>query len=109
MQRNATQGTLPVETPPFHLDGNPHDADNNIHALGLTALVLEAPHAVLVGVPVGARGRVHATSADLCRLGRGGRVGAGGPGVGEVLDDGAVDGEFVGGLGVCACVCGLGL
>ena len=76
--------------------GNPHDADDNVHALGLTALVLVVPDAVLLGVPVCASGRVHSAAAD----GSGGSGGCSGVGssrtwVGQVLDDGGVYGKLV--------------
>jgi hypothetical protein len=75
--------------------GNPHDADDNVHALGLAALVLVVPDAVLLGVPVCTSGRVHSTATDS-----GGRrscssIGASRTGVGQVLDDGGVYGELV--------------
>lgn len=75
--------------------GDPHDTDDNIHALGFTTLVLVVPDAVLLGVPVGASGRVHSTAADCgggwsCR-----GVGASGTWVGQVLNDGGVYSELV--------------
>jgi hypothetical protein len=75
--------------------GNPHDADDDVHALGLTALILVVPDAVLLSVPVCASGRVHSAAAD----GSGGRsrsgIGASRAWVGQVLDDGGVYGELV--------------
>lgn len=79
-------------------DSNPHHADNNIHPLRLGALIFEAPHAVLLTVPVGASSRVH---APLAHPGR--RVGSGA----LLLDDGAVDDVFEGWL-QCAVRCGFG-
>lgn len=77
--------------------GNPHDADDNVHALCLTALVLVVPDAVLLGVPVCAGGRVHATAADGGSGVGGGcsGVGASRAWVGQVLDDGRVYSELV--------------
>lgn len=84
----------PLSLAPFRkLESNrhPHDANNDIHALLVAALVLEAPHAVLLVVPVRADGRVHAAAADGHGLAapRHGR---------QVLDDGAVDGVLEAGL-----------
>jgi hypothetical protein len=68
--------------------GNPHDADDNVHALGLTTLVLVVPDAVLLGVPV-------CTAADSGGGGSCSGIGASRTGVGQVLDDGGVYGELV--------------
>ena len=70
--------------------GDPHDADDNIHALGLTALVLVVPDTILLGVPVCASGRVHSTAADSGGRGSCSGVGASRTWVGQVLDDGGV-------------------
>ena len=98
-------------------DGDPDQHDDHVQALALATVVLEGPHAVLLLVPVGARGAVHAPAADVRLAVGGGRLGAGrdvrllGLGLGaaaglvqgrrgdEVLDDGAVAGELVGGGG----------
>lgn len=79
------------------LDCNPHDADHDIHSLCLTSRPLETPHPILLVIPVCATRGVHASSPH--RLG-GRRFAAsiglrGGGGVGEVLDDGAVDCKLV--------------
>lgn len=58
---------------------DPYDADDDVHALALAAVVFEAPHAVRLLVPEGLGGGMHATSADVglpVRGGRGGGVGA---------------------------------
>lgn len=73
--------------------GNPHDTDDNIHALGFAALVLVVPDAVLLGVPVCASSRVHTTATDSGS--RGGCVRASGTWVGQVLDNGRVYSELV--------------
>lgn len=57
---------------------NPYDADDDIEALGLVLVVLEAPHAVLLVVPVGARGRMHAAASHRGGFGGRGRWGGGG-------------------------------
>jgi len=75
--------------------GNPHDADDNIHTLGLTALILVVPDAILLSVPVCASGRVHSAAADGGGSGSCSGVGASGTWVGQVLDDGGVYGKFV--------------
>jgi hypothetical protein len=94
-------------------DGDPDQHDDNVQALGLAAVILESPHAILLLVPVGTGGAVHAASADV-GLAVGGRgFGAGrhvrllaldlgaaaglvqGRGGHQVLDDGAVAGELV--------------
>lgn len=47
------------------LYADPDDAQDDVHALALAAVVLEAPHAVRLLVPEGLRGRVHAAAADV--------------------------------------------
>ena len=81
------------------LHANPHNAHHNIHPLALSALILETPHAITLIVPVRAARAVHAATAHaphfarfLCfRLG----FAACAPGLAQVLDDCAVDGEFI--------------
>jgi hypothetical protein len=46
-----------------HSNANPHHAHHNIHPLALATLVLEAPHAVALIVPVRAARAVHAAAA----------------------------------------------
>jgi hypothetical protein len=75
--------------------GNPHDADDDVHALGLTALVLVVPDAVLLGVPVCASGRVHSTATNGGGRGSCSSIGSSRARVGQVLDDGGVYGELV--------------
>jgi hypothetical protein len=75
--------------------GNPHNADDNVHALGLTALVLVVPDAVLLGVPVCASGRVHSAAADGSGGGSCSGIRASRTWVGQVLDDGGVYGKLV--------------
>lgn len=105
------------------LDSDPDDAHDDVHALALAAVVLEAPHAVCLLVPEGLGGRVHAPAADVrlavgaCGSGviAGGDVGIVGLDVGaalglvqgrrgnQVLDNGRVDDELVRGpLGAAA-------
>lgn len=99
------------------LDADPNEHDDNIHALALTTVVLEGPHAVLLLVPKGPRGAVHAAPANMGFAMAGSCLGARGDvrllvfGLGaaaglaergrghQVLDDGAVAGEFVRGRG----------
>lgn len=75
---------------PIYSYPNPHDADNYVHASAFAALVLVAPHAIFLVVPVGASGGVHAASAsrprrffDLAFEARWGGAG--------VLNDGGID------------------
>lgn len=75
--------------------GHPHDADDDVHALGLTAFVLVVPDTVLLGVPVCASGRVHTTAADSGGGGSCSGIGASRTWVGQVLDDGGIHGELV--------------
>ena len=70
-------------------NGDPVDADDDIHALLLGTVPLVAEGSVLLRVPEGADGAVHAAAA--CDLRFRGRTG--------VLDDGAVGDVLVGGLG----------
>ena len=79
----------PIPFPPSLLDRNPRNRNHNIHALLLRGFPLVAVGAVLVVVPEGADGAVHAAAAVLLGL-RGGA---------NVLDHGAVGDVFVGGLG----------
>lgn len=100
------------------LYADPDDADDDVHALTLTAVVLETPHAVCLLVPKGLGRRVHATSTHVrFSIGsrRGGRVAARadmgfvglriaaalglveGRGRYQVLHDGTVDDELEGG------------
>lgn len=65
---------------------DPYDADDDVHALALAAVVFEAPHAVRLLVPEGLGGRMHATSADVGLPIRGSRRG----GVGARADVGFV-------------------
>lgn len=94
-------------------NGNPDEHDDNVEALALAAVVLVGPHAVLLLVPVGTSGRVHAATADMrLAVGGGGRLGRGGDvrllgvdlsslrlvegrGGDEVLDNGRVARELV--------------
>lgn len=101
-------------------DGNPHQHNDDVHALVLATLVLVRPHAVRLLVPVCAASAVHAAAAHVWLAIGGGRgasrVGAGRSGLGgallagrgtlrlvqlrggdEVLDDGAVDRKLKGG------------
>jgi hypothetical protein len=96
-QLNATNKLLQKETyPPIalfdlqtqHLQSNPGDGDDNVHALAVGSLPLVGECAVLLVVPVGANGAVHAAAAVL--LGLLGRA--------QVLDYGAVGNELEGGL-----------
>lgn len=115
--------TLPFEAPKAHalppdahpLNPNPDNADNNIQALALPAIILVAPHAVPLLIPVRPGGGVHAPPPDVgLPVGRDGALGAilalglrgrcvGALGLVElrggnqVLDYGRVDGELVGG------------
>jgi hypothetical protein len=92
------------------LHANPHDTNHNVHPLALAALVLVAPHAVPLVVPVRARGAVHAPAAhlrrrplhstlllllDLPSLGAIVRFGAAAVQIRQMLDDGRVHREFV--------------
>lgn len=95
------------------LDADPYEHNDDIHALALTAIILERPHSVLLLVPKGPGGAVHAASANMGLAVRGSRLGARGnvrllalrlgtaAGLVEgrrgykVLDNGAVAGEFV--------------
>lgn len=103
---------------------DPYQHNDHIHALGLTTVVLVAPHAVRLLVPVGAGSAVHAATANVRLSVRSGRRGCGG-GLGgrsvlallgrrtsrralglvelsgghQVLDDGAVDSELEGRCG----------
>jgi hypothetical protein len=91
--RPTPQNPLSLALPFRKLESNrhPHDANNDIHALLVAALVLETPHAVLLVVPVRADGRVHAAAAD--------RHGLAAPRHRrQMLDDGAVDGVLEAGL-----------
>lgn len=47
------------------LYADPDDADDDVHALALAAVVFEAPHTVRLLVPEGLGGRVHAAPADV--------------------------------------------
>ena len=77
-------------------DRDPHHRHDNIHALLLSSVVLEAPHAILLVVPVCSRCAVHTSPANArCRtsfcvvcscLLR----------VGQMLDDCAIDCELEG-------------
>lgn len=105
----------PLPTGAHPLNPNPDNADNNIQALALPAIILVAPHAVPLLVPVRPGGGVHAPPPDVglpvggdgalaavLALGLRGRgVGALGlvelRGGDQVLDYGRVDGELVGG------------
>ena len=85
---------------------NPHNTHNNIHPLPLAALILVAPHPISLIVPVRSTRTMHAPSAHLLLL-----IGAHAhtllgyailalfctarSGFREVLDDRAVDCEFV--------------
>lgn len=70
-------------------NGDPVDADDDVHALLLGTVPLVAEGSVLLRVPEGADGAVH--SAAACDLRFRGRTG--------VLDNGAVGDVLVGGLG----------
>lgn len=76
---------------------NPHDTDDDIHALSLAALVLVVPDTVLLGVPVGTSSGVHSAATDSASASGWGRRGirAGGTRVCQVLDDCGVYGELV--------------
>ena len=96
-------------------DLDPHDHDDDVHALAVAAFVLVAPHAVRLVVPEGALGAVHAAAAHMRLAVRRRRLrGADGRVVGraaraarlvqlrrrdQVLHDSAVDGELVRGVG----------
>ena len=87
-----SSSTPPIQShplPPSLLDRNPRNRNHNIHALLLRGFPLVAICAVLVVVPEGTDGAVHAAAAVLLWLGR--RA--------DVLDHGAVGDVFVGGLG----------
>lgn len=71
------------------LDTDPVDADDNVHALLVGAVPLVRKGSVLVRVPEGTHGAVHASTAG----------GGGFRGVAQVLDYGAVGDEFVGRMG----------
>lgn len=71
------------------LDGNPGNGDDNVHALCVGRLPLVRVGSVLLVVPEGADGAVHAAAALLLNLS--GRVAV-------VLDDGAVGNVLVRGL-----------
>lgn len=69
---------FPYVNTELHLYGNPHNADDDIHALFITSFKFVAPHSILVVVPVGSGCAVHtcqvelANSADTRRdMGRG--------------------------------------
>lgn len=76
-------------SPPRHLNANPVDANHDIHALLLGRVPLVAESSVLLRVPEGADGAVHAAAALGGRFRR----------VPRVLDDGAVGDVLVVGLG----------
>lgn len=46
-------------------NGDPDEHDDNVKTLALATVVLVRPHAVLLLVPVGTGGRMHATAADV--------------------------------------------
>lgn len=48
-----------------HLDANPDKHNDHVHALALTTVILEGPHAVLLLIPVRTGSAVHAASADV--------------------------------------------
>lgn len=60
------------------LYSDPDDSNDYVHALGLAAVILEAPEAVILLVPEGLGGRVHAAAAYVGLPVSGGGVGAGG-------------------------------
>jgi len=60
------------------LYSNPDDSNDNVHALGLAAIVLEAPEPIVLLVPECLCGRVHAAAAYVGLSVRGCGVGAGG-------------------------------
>lgn len=71
-----------------HLYGDPSDDDDNVHALQLTSLPLEAVCAVLLVVPVGSDSAVHTATALLLWF----------RGDADVLDNGAVGDVLEAGL-----------
>jgi hypothetical protein len=88
------------------LHANPHNAHHNIHPLALPTLILETPHPIALIVPVRPARAVHATATHalllrslLCRRRSSRRravhLTAHAPRIAEVLNDGAVDCEFV--------------
>jgi hypothetical protein len=81
--------------------GNPHDANDHVHALGLTALVLVVPDAVLFSVPVSTGCRVHTATTNGASGCGGCGVGAGRTRIGQMLDDCRVDGELVLDFALC--------
>lgn len=79
------------------LHRDPHNADHNIHPLPLPSLILKTPHPILLIIPVRPTRTMHPPPPHLLL-----RVRAhthailpAFPRVRQVLDDGAVDGEFV--------------
>lgn len=83
-----------------NLHTNPHHTDHNVHPLALPALILETPHAIALVVPVSSASTVHAPATNLlARLSSLFHLlRAFGPCASrlrQVLDDCAVDGEFV--------------
>lgn len=92
----------PPPHPPSHqittniLHTNPHHAHNNIHPLPLPSLEFIAPHPIPLIIPISSTSTMHASPAHFPRLtlstltllsltAR----------IAQVLNDGAVDGEFV--------------
>ncbi len=49
----------------LQLYADPNDADDDVHALALAAVIFEAPHTVCLLVPECLGGGVHASSADM--------------------------------------------
>lgn len=79
-----------------HLDGDPGDANHNVHALLLGSFPLVTPGSILLVIPEGADSTVHAATTS-----------AGGfSGGADVLDYGAVDDIFV---ARCLLIVGAGL
>lgn len=81
-----------------NLHGNPHDADDNVHSLSLSAFPFVAPHAVFLIIPERSTRAVHPSPTNLLRSSvldfavlRGSRR----PRVGQMLNYCAVDGELV--------------
>lgn len=105
----------PLASDGWALDSDPDDAHDDVHALALTAIVLEAPHAIRLLVPESLGSRVHAPAADVrLAVGAHGSIVVAGANMGviglavatalglvqgrggdQVLDNGRVDDELV--------------